>query len=166
MPGMCAGGPGSAVRMVLQADQLATDRDRLAASTRASYEQNVRHWVNYCLDVEDRSPLLWDDLTVFPKPFELLKLRAVAKRFWQHLSRSYAVGTIKAYWAAVLALHKDWLQGISLDELGITFPELGNYIAIRSTCPFVFRIRMSSCRRHHFPAIHQCGKKILRSHPW
>ena len=59
---------------------------------------------------------------------ELRDLRDCARRYWQHLSVNYAPGTVANYWAAVVALHKDWLAGVSLAELGITFPDLKTFV--------------------------------------
>jgi hypothetical protein len=61
-------------------------------------------------------------------------LQQRAKRFWSFLHRTLAPATIATYWAAVIAAHRDWLDGTSLRELGIVFPAIRDHIS-------VFRLR-------------------------
>ena len=116
--------------MELEAAASKTNRDRLAASTRVTYSYGLRHWLNFCISVEDRSPLLWHSLRRRPELAELLDIRKTAKRYWEWLHRSFGASTITTYWSAVVAFHQDWWDGVSLADLGISFPSFKSVVAV------------------------------------
>ena len=73
---------------------------------------------------------MWDNPLVRPSQSDLVLLQQRAKRFWSFLHRTLAPATIATYWAAVIAAHRDWLNGTSLRELGIAFPAIKDHISV------------------------------------
>ena len=77
---------------------------------------------------------MWANPYTRPAHADIITLQLRAKRFWSFLHRSLAPATIATYWSAVIASHRDWLQGTSLRELGIVFPAVKDHVS-------VFRLR-------------------------
>ena len=116
--------------MELQNEALQTDRSRLAPQTRVTYRSGVKPWITFCTLIEECPPMMWHSLHCLPTHSQTIALQQRAKRFWAWLHRSYLPSTIITYWSAVLAEHRDFLQGTALKDLGITFPAIKDHIDV------------------------------------
>lgn len=107
-----------------------TDRSRLAPKTRSTYRSGVKPWIVFCTLIEECPPMMWHSPHVPPTHSQVISLQQRAKRFWAWLHRSYQPATIATYWSAVLAHHRDSLQGTTLAALGITFPAIKDHVDV------------------------------------
>ena len=74
--------------------------------------------------------MMWHSPHVLPSHSQVIALQQRAMRFWAWLHRSYQPATIATYWSAVLAHHRDSLQGTALAALGITFPAIKDHVDV------------------------------------